>query len=519
MKYTHSNSGECIYPEIRSLLEGAGYFRNPEDISCSCSNRWPSYTPEWDYEYREYFDIYSKGAFGVAKFLSTIISLDLRKKDDESSQFIQLSPALKEKLREVPLSNRKKISKLIRSIISSEIPPYVNRVLVTNGGAFLGWIDIRPMIDGGITEAYIKPPARMVPPQYYLTCEREIIPVASLRPRSGEVEKIECVPYVQYAGSGEIGVCAQYAARLVLLTLKGINAPTVPEITSSAVKEILLGGIERSREEGLTVGEIAHILEREGYNIFKYSRILCDVCGQPFHEIKCINCGNRLSISPVSMEPNIENIYAYVESGFPVLLGVERAKLLEWWDGKGDEPHALVAIGHTLSENDKVDGLIVHDVSKYPYQVLTDPHNGKPLEEIINEAIVPVPREVTIRYQIAREMILELLKVELEEGEEYRPMLVEADKVKRWLGEGVKRDHFDDYHIPQEVQEDFSSAFLDRYVWLFEIKKSLGNGKREYKGDILYSGTNDRILGFNIPDLNIYGFIDENDVFQTKKYL
>ncbi len=440
----------------------------------------------------------------------------MRKEDDESSQLIQLFPALKEELREVPLSHRKKISKLIRSIISSEIPPYVNRVVVTNGGTLLGWIDIRPMFGGRISEAYIKPPAWMVPPQYYLTCEREVSPVASLRPRSGEVEKIECVPYVQYAGFGEIGVCAQYAARLVLLTLKGINAPTVPEITSSAVKEILLGGIERSREEGLTVNEIAHILEREGYNIFRYSRTLCDACGQPFHEIQCINCGNRLSISSVSKEPNIENIYAYVESGFPVLLGIKRAKLLEWWDGKGDEPHALVAIGHTLSEDDKVDGLIVHDVSKYPYQVLTNLHNGKPLEEIIDEVIVPVPREVTIRYQVAREAIFGLL--ELEEGEEYRPLLVEADKVKRWLGEGVQRYHFDDYHIPQEVQEDFSRAFLDRYVWLFEIKKNLGNGRREYKGDILYSGTNERILGFNFPDLNIYGFIDENDEFQTKEY-
>jgi len=512
MKYTHSNPDECIYPEIRSLLKGGGYFRNSEDISCSCSNRWPSYTPEWDYEYREYFDIYSEGEFNVAKFLSAIISLDLRKKDDEFYQLMQLYPTLKKELREVPLSHRKKISKLIESIISFKIPPYVNRVLVTSGGTFLGWIDIRPMVGGGISEAYIKPPPWMVPPQYYLTCEREVSPVASLRPRSGEVEKIECVPYVQYAWFGEIGVCAQYAARLVLLTLKGINAPTVPEITSSAVKKVLLGGIERSREEGLTVDEIANILEGEGYNIFRYSRT---------HKIQCTNCGNRLSIPSVSGEPTIENIYAYVESGLPVLLGIERAKLLEWWDGKGDEPHALVAIGHTLSENDKVDGLIVHDVSKYPYQVLTDPHNGKPLEEIINEAVVPVPREVTIRYQQAKKMIfglLELLKVELEEGEEYRPMLVEADKIKRWLGEGVQRDHFEDYRIPQEVQEDFSRAFLDRYVWLFEIKKNLGNGRREYKGDILYSGTYERILGFNLPDLNIYGFIDGNNEFQTKEY-
>ncbi len=136
MKYTHSNPDECIYPEIRSLLKGGGYFRNSEDISCSCSNRWPSYTPEWDYEYREYFDIYSEGEFNVAKFLSAIISLDLRKKDDEFYQLMQLYPTLKKELREVPLSHRKKISKLIESIISFKIPPYVNRVLVTNGGLF-----------------------------------------------------------------------------------------------------------------------------------------------------------------------------------------------------------------------------------------------------------------------------------------------------------------------------------------------------------------------------------------------
>lgn len=517
MPYTHSSPDECVYPEIRSLLIGTNYIGNSEDISCNCSIRSPIYTPEWDYEHREYFSIYSEGASSIVTFLSAVLSIDFRK---DPPEFInkEIFEYIKEELRSIPLKHRKEISKFIRAFVSSKIPPYASRVSITCGNTYLGWIDLRPMI-GGISEAYIKQPNWMKPPRYYITCEREFTPVPSLRPRSEEVEKIECVPYVQYAGHGEIGVCAQYAARLVLLTLKGKDAPTVPEVISNAAKNILRGGIERPRGEGLRASEISQILEREGYNIFRYSRTLCYKCSQPIRELQCMNCGSKFSMSPVKMEPNIENIYAYVESGFPVVLGVEKAKLLEWWDGRGENPHALVAIGHTLSEDDKVDGLIVHDVSTYPYKVLSDPHNGRSLEEIISEALVPVPREVTTRYQVAREAILEFMsQVELEEGEEYRPMLVEADKVKRWLAEGVPRTHFHVYKIPKKVREDFSRAFLDRYVWLFEIKKDLGNGRREYKGDILYSGTRERMLGFNLPDLDIYGFIDENGEFLVKEY-
>lgn len=506
MQYTHSTIDNCRFGEIKKLLEKSNYFKYCSRPSCSCKSRYPIYNPEWDYEHREFFSIYSQGATEATKFLSHVISLDLRRGVRPSFQII------KDRLKGIPIRHRKKIADIIKDGFSSGIPPYVKRVSITGHRGYLGWIDLGPF--GDISEAYLRPPYWMKHPKYHVTCERSFYPAPSLRPRTKEVEKVEGVPFV--IAGGHVGVCAQYAARLLLLTLEGVNAPTVPELTFGALQNVLMGGVERERKEGLSASEIGNIIEKGKYNIFNYSRKLCPECGQPVREIHCSTCDTGFVVSSASMEPTVENIYAYVESGIPVILGIEKAKMLEWWDGEGEEAHAIVAIGHTLSKNDKVDGLIVHDVSKYPYKILNEMHNGRGLEEIIREAVVPVPLEVTIRYEVAREAVLEI--VDLEENEKYRPMLVEADRIKKWLGQGEPRIHFDTYTISNEVKRGFSRAFLDRYVWLFEIKKDLGKSRREYRGDVIISATRPKTLGFNFPTEGIYAITNDKDELVQKTY-
>jgi len=209
------------------------------------------------------------------------------------------------------------------------------------------------------------------------------------------------------------------------------------------------------------------------------------------------------------LKPTKENIYAYIESGIPVILGVERAGDLPWWDDTINEGHALVRIGHTLSNNGDVTGFIVHDVSKYPYQVLKEPlENGKSIEDIIVEAIVPLYHEIVINYPTAKELAMEM--IDFENGQSYRPQLVEANKIKKWLAEGEQREHFLGYSIDEKVKECFSKAYISRYAWLFEIKVESGNGTRKYVGDIIISAEEPRVLGFNFPLERMCGYIDEN---------
>lgn len=502
MREVHQDIADCKYDNLKELLIGSEYFNNGESqISCECIRRSSVYSTEWDSEHREYYNRWSEGIKIGAYLLQNIFNLE-----DTSVANIE------KRVRRIPKKHRKKVVNILKTLFAAGWPPFINRISLFSGEDYRGYADINPT--GGISDVFLKPPFWMTPPNYFVTCKKEYNPENLLRP--DPKENIDCVPYIHTPYSeieGQIGVCAQYSVRLALMALSQ-KAPTVPELTFWASRSILTGGSERSQAIGWNAEEITKSIEREGYTAFRYRRNLCPECNKPLNSIihtVCTNCGAEYPFV-ISLEPTIENIYAYVESGIPVILGVEKARYLPWWNG-GDERHALVAIGHTLSEDGTVDGLIVHDVSTYPYKVLQEPlKNNKTLEEVIIEAIAPTYREITISYPIAKKLALELadLLFDLEEGETYRPQLVESNQIKRWLAEGIRREHFDEYSIDTKAKEAFAKAYMDRYVWLFEIKQEMGDGSRMYKGDILISATMPRVIGFNIPDLGICECIDEN---------
>jgi hypothetical protein len=96
-------------------------------------------------------------------------------------------------------------------------------------------------------------------------------------------------------------------------------------------------------------------------------------------------------------------LYAYVESGLPVILGVDTAKL-DWWDHYIHSYHSIVAIGHTMQDN-KIDGFIFHDESRLPYQTLKKDDlleawckNGE--ENHVREMLVAVPPEVNLPFYL-----------------------------------------------------------------------------------------------------------------------
>ena len=498
MQKSHTSPNDCIYTDLKKFLINSKYLdEDAPEFRCECSRRRPVYTSEWDSEFREYFYKHSGGVNGALQMIETILL---------SEDLSELSEDLKEKVEVIPAIHRERLVDFTQMLRSKEYPPFVERIALTINDDYKGYVDLAPT--GGISEVILKPPLWMKPPKYYLTCEQKFNPTTPLF-RYDKCDEIKCVPFSKVQSG--VGVCAQYAVRMALMNVAS-TAPTVPELTFRASRKILSGGIERSHDDGWNAREITHIIENEGYGTFRLSREFCEVCKEPLQRVKCTECGVELLAKTTAL-PNIENIYAYVESGIPVLIAVKDVSCLPWWKGDcGTDAHALVAIGHTLSENGAVDGLIVHDESMYPYQVLPIHSEGNyPYDSAIMEAIVPLHREITTDYPKAKELALEIASFAegLDEGVEYRPMLVEADYINR-LGEGLKREHFQNYSINNNVKKGLSHALLDRYIWLFEMKRELGNNKRKYEGDVLISATRPVVLGFNFPSDGVFGFNDES---------
>jgi len=504
MRKSHQDINKCSYDYVKDLLIGSGYLENNGKVTCECTKRRPVYSTEWDSEYREHFDKFSSGINIGSQILARLIMLEFPG---------ELPSSLKEKILAIPPEYRANLIDIVHELGEVELPSFIDRIYLKIKGDYKGYIDFAPI--GNISEVFLKPPEWMRPPQYYVTCKRRFYPGKALfRPEIQE--EICCVPYVRV--QGQIGVCAQYAVRLALMVLSP-KAPTVPELTFKASRSLLSGGIERRQNEGWNADEITHIIESEGYTAFRYSRHFCQICQNPLRKVKCAECNNELMISPMSLEPTIENIYAYIESGIPVLIGVKNVSYLPWWPkDSGESAHALVGIGHTISDEGKVDGLIVHDESTYPYQVLREPLEcGEPLENAIIEAIAPVYREITVGYPEAKALALEI--VEIGDNQTYRPILVEADRVKGWLGDGEKRRHFDEYSIHKKVLKNFSNnAYLDRYVWVFEINGEFDSNKRRYEGDVIISATRPHLMGFNLPNEGILVYRDENMDFNEINY-
>lgn len=178
-------------------------------------------------------------------------------------------------------------------------------------------------------------------------------------------------------------------------------------------------------------------------------------------------------------EKEMEGIlYAYVESGLPVILGVDANKL-EWWDkstkSKSVRGHAIICIGHTMKKG-KIDGYIFHDQSVLPYQTLSTKKLLKAWKvprgekyslfgKHIMQAIVGVPPNVTVRYeiaQIAASMVVKILKPrkELKKIIGLRPILRSAARVEALLSN-------------QKVLEKIKSMInIPLWNWVFLVIRS-----------------------------------------------
>ena len=217
--------------------------------------------------------------------------------------------------------------------------PYVRRIFFKtkeHRGRFAGFVDIRPVTDGSeVCETYL------IPPKSLRDDKKAYMKCLSKYSQYGKI--ISCTPYIM--PDCTFGMCMQTSIWICLKILEGlVEKPlTIPEIQS------LAQGSPFADSEGLDFAKTARI--------FRMSKAMA---------LYKNNCQG------VHLKDNqmLNELYAYVESNLPVIVGVD-TRDLSWWAG-ATEPggyHSLVAIGHTMEEN-KVDGFIVHDESALPYATL-----------------------------------------------------------------------------------------------------------------------------------------------------
>lgn len=497
MRSEHTTFHDCRYPEIKSTFLATNYFGSNEGIICRCVRKECVYSREWDYDFHEY---HNRTLNGIN------IAIDICIRALQNPDHCPIGEELASAIKEISADDKNTLIQVLQTVPRRSFPDSIQRISIyiddkqsEISNQYIGYFDLSPI---GVSEIYLSPPLWMTPPKYFLTCQKTYFPDTTLRCTENGTETVTCVPYIKV--NTEVGVCAQHAVRMALMTLSQ-KPPTVPEIVFEAQKTVLRGGVNRDQADGWYPDEIRLLIEDHGYGVHQLSSYICNNCGAVLSTIKCQSCGEEFILSPQSKRPSLENIYAYVESGIPVILGVNNVRWLPWWPDRDGEAHAILAIGHTISEDNRIDGLIVHDESTYPYQVLPEMNSrGKSIDEIIDSVVIPVPREVTIEYPVVKEMLTLLLSGVFEDEDlekiRYRPLLLDSHHAKKLLGEEHLRAGVLWVAIPEEAKNAFLSAYLDRYVWLFELREETDDGNCEYLGDFVFSSSEPGLLCVNVVD-------------------
>ncbi|MGA2522942.1 MAG: hypothetical protein ABSF65_02170 [Candidatus Bathyarchaeia archaeon] len=293
--------------------------------------------------------------------------------------------------------------------------PHVQRLMFRFKGkkgktAKAGFVNIRSVSDAyEVTETYLVPPKNLCTPNAFIKC---------LSPHKAYGETVECVPFVM--PESVFGMCIHASIWICLKILQNqgmvTEALTIPEI------QLLASGRQYNDKQGLPFVQASRLL--------RMCRIFAFYVNNEEEEL--------------SDEQMVMQLYAYVESKLPVILGVDVANL-NWWHTTKHSYHSIVGIGHTMTGN-KVDGFIIHDESSLPYQTMTEHEllqawhkpplrkNSKPIRELL----VAVPPEVSIPFHKVYHGFHETLRTlrdsyGLIEGDvesyQARPMLIEPSQL------------------------------------------------------------------------------------------
>lgn len=342
---------------------------------------------------------------------------------------------------------------------------FVKRVFLADNDKNFGFVHCRPLSDSSeISECYLSCPSNMnVENGYFIKC-----------PGSYEEyeELIECVPYIM--PESVCGMCAQGATWISLKILENLSDGSVKSRTIPEIQELATG---------------RHFADREGLHLVSIARLLRMCNCNAFYTPNKDESENLI----LSDHQMLSSIYSYVESGLPVIIGVD-VKEIPWWNVNYSGYHALVVIGHTMDEF-TIDRFIVHDESTYPYQILTmdeilksfyTPSDNNNNNEIPNrEFVVAVPPEVRVKYEWAFQIMLALKELLHEEyptdfhssiWEKFapRPLLRSIVSILNYISESQSEERIND-EVVKLLMEAFRIAgiYEIEYFWIFLFYSSM----------------------------------------------
>lgn len=342
---------------------------------------------------------------------------------------------------------------------SSYCAPYAIRVELKDGNdKDMGFVNIRcaPMsqVDSELSECYLKPPKDLLEKRkYFIKC---------LRLYSEYGKEIECVPFIMPEGT--LNACAQASIWICLKIIESLSEGIVTSKDMPSIQSMATG-VPWSDGYGLRLKSVSRLLRMNR-------------CGTSYFNSEK---------TPLGDEELMNTIYAYVESGLPVIVGVDVSKL-EWWDNHPHGYHALVLIGHTMDKKGNITGFILHDESMFPYLTITKEKLLQAWrvaneEEIKREAVMTVPSMVLIPFETAHSIvsgtITELMELEIPSVRyQMRPLLLHESELEEILPNFFKGNllkQLIDYGL-----KEFGN--LPDYMWVFFLH-STGTHRLEEKAD------------------------------------
>ncbi|MCS4541696.1 MAG: hypothetical protein HY929_05170 [Euryarchaeota archaeon] len=383
--------------------------------------------------------------------------------------------------------------------------PYAKRLLLSGqNGQPWGIVNLRAInpvdpIDhrkrhSNISETYLKPPNQMNEGNYnYITC---------LNTYDAYGQKVKCVPFIM--PNPDFGMCAQASVWICLKILEGKSRGAVPSKTIPEIQH-LATGYHFSDARGLLFSHIRRLIKMNNCNSFYYNNKLMDL----------------------SDDEMVNIIYAYVESGLPVIIGIDVSRV-KWWDNHPTGYHSVVLIGHTIDgDTGKVNGFILHDESKYPYLTITSDEllnawghkKDSTNSQVIREAVVGVPPVVQVGYENAlkwRYLLDSLHLGGLIKTNQFpiRPFLLSYTDVNILF----KEFEFSNTNFKKLFYQYFSKIPPKAWMWLLILhvheKQRLQN---EFEGLILSDATeNDNLLFLAVEEkIIIYLSSDDNKYYQV----